>query len=123
MNAVLTSGEKATTHRQDASDFSRDHLRVVSSALESKVEDLEASEQRMAAIVDLAHQIAAERDPRVLLDKVCSAARDVTLAQHAVIAMITDDRSAFRRVVTIGIDEVTLSRMEVRRSIAPCSTG
>jgi PAS domain S-box-containing protein len=113
VNAVLTSGEKPTTHRQDASDFSRDHLRVVSSALESKVEDLEASEQRMAAIVDLAHQIAAERDPRVLLNTVCSAARDVTLSQHAVIAMITDDRSAFRRVVTIGIDEVTLSRMEV----------
>ena len=113
VNAVLTSGEKATTHRQDASDFSRDHLHVVSSALESKVEDLEASEQRMAAIVDLARRIAAERDPRVLLNTVCSAARDVTLSQHAVIAMITDDRSAFRRVVTIGIDEVTLSRMEV----------
>ena len=48
-----------------------------------------------------------------LLNTVCSAARDMTLSQHAVIAMITDDRSAFQRVVTIGIDEVTLSRMEV----------
>lgn len=28
VNAVLTSGEKPTTHRQDASDFSRDHLRM-----------------------------------------------------------------------------------------------
>ena len=43
VNAVLTSGEKPATHRQDASDFSRDHLRVVSSALESKVEDLETA--------------------------------------------------------------------------------
>ena len=43
----------------------------------------------MAAIVGFAHQIAAERDADVLLDKVCAAAREVTLAQHAIITMLT----------------------------------
>ena len=62
----------------------------------SKVEELEASEQRMAAIVDLAHQIAAERDSRILLNKVCSAARDMTLAQHAV------DRDDHGRQISIS---------------------
>jgi PAS domain S-box-containing protein len=122
VNAILAAGKKPSTPRQDPSEFTRDHLRVVSSALESKVDDLEASEQRMAAIIGLAHQIAAQRDPGALLNTVCSAARDVTLAQHAVIGMLTDDGSAFRRVETIGIDEITLSRMDVAAVDGPLFT-
>jgi PAS domain S-box-containing protein len=37
----------------------------------------------------------------------------VTLAQHAVITMLTDDRSAVQRVATSGIDDETLRRMDV----------
>jgi PAS domain S-box-containing protein len=113
VDAVLASGGTPSAPLPERSQFSRDHLKVVSSALESKVEDFEASEQRMAAIVGLAHQIAAERDASVLLDKVCRAAREVTLAQHAVVAILSEDRSAFRRVAASGIDDETLRRMDV----------
>jgi GAF domain-containing protein len=72
-----------------------------------------------AAIVAIAQQIAAERDPRALLNQVCDAAREVTLAQHAVINELSDDGSAFRRVTTSGIDEETVARLEGASVDAP----
>ena len=113
IDAALAAGDPHATPWQDPPQFSRDRLRVVSSALESKIEEFEASEQRMAAIVGLAHQIAAERDPHALLDTLCAAAREVTLAQHAIIMMLSDDRSAFRRLVTSGVDDEILRRIDV----------
>ena len=59
----------------------------------------------MAAIVEIVHQIAAERDPCVLLNKVRAAARDVTLAQQAAIGVVRDDLSGLRWLVTSGVDE------------------
>src|SRR5687768_11286702 len=70
VDAVLAHGATPCTVLQDPSQFVRDHLRVVRSTLESKVEELKASEHCMAAIAGFAHQIAAERDADVLLDKV-----------------------------------------------------
>jgi PAS domain S-box-containing protein len=123
VDAVLAAGghlttavrdpAQLTTAVRDAAQFNRDHLRVVSSALESKAEDFEASEQRMAAIVGLTQQIAAERDTGVLLERLCTAARDVTLAQHAAVMMLTHERSAFQRVATRGIADETLRGMDV----------
>jgi PAS domain S-box-containing protein len=113
IDAALAPGDPHATPWQDPPQFSRDRLRVVSSALDSKIEEFEASEQRMAAIVGLAHQIAAERDPHALLDKLCAAAREVTLAQHAMIMMLSDDRSAFRGLVTSGVDDEILRRIDV----------
>jgi two-component system cell cycle sensor histidine kinase/response regulator CckA len=80
--------------------------------------DFEASEQRMATIVGFAHQIAAERNAHVLLDQLCAAAREVTRAEHAVITMLTDDRSAFLRAATSGIDDESFRWMEVGTVIA-----
>jgi hypothetical protein len=67
VDAALTSGDRLSRPWQDPSQFNRDHLRVVSSALLAKVKDLEGGEQRMAAIVGFAQQIAAERDAHRLV--------------------------------------------------------
>jgi PAS domain S-box-containing protein len=113
IDAVLASGEHAPMPLPAPSEFSRDHLRATSAALQSKLDDFETSEHRMAAMVGLAHEIAAERDARVLLNKACAAAREATLAQHAIIMMLTDRGSAFRRVAASGVDDDVLARMEV----------
>ena len=52
------------------------------------IKDSDSGEQRTAAIVALAQQIAAERNARALLDRLCTAAREVTLAHHAIIKML-----------------------------------
>ena len=46
VDAVLAAGDTAAAPRQDPAQFNRDHLRVVSSALESTFGDFQASEQR-----------------------------------------------------------------------------
>jgi hypothetical protein len=60
------------------------------------IKDSNAGEQRTAAIVALAQQIAAERNARALLDRLCTAAREVTLAHHAIIKML--------RMTGVGMD-------------------
>ena len=105
VNAVLASAGTIATLAPIPAEFTRDHLRLISSPLAAKIEQFESSEQRMAAIVEIVHQIAAERDPCVLLNKVCAAARDVTLAQQAAIGVVRDDLSGLRWLVTSGVDE------------------
>lgn len=79
----------------DRDSFNRAQVRLLSSTLQSRVERLAASEQRLSAVVDLTQQIAAERDPVALLKNVCEEARQVTLAQHAITTLIAEsaDRS------------------------------
>jgi len=76
----------------------------------SKTDEFDARE-RAAAIVGLVHQIAAERDTQVLLDKVCAAAREATLAEHAITTILADARAS-RRVATSGLDENALRQIE-----------
>jgi PAS domain S-box-containing protein len=119
IDAVLAAGGRPPAPGHAPSRINRDPLPMVRSALESPIEDFQASEQRMAAIAALAHQIAAEREAHVLLEGLCAAAREVTLAQHAIITMTTGDRSAFQRVATAGLDDETLGRMEMEAVDGP----
>jgi PAS domain S-box-containing protein len=113
IDAALESVRTPPTPIRDPAQFSRDHLQVVASALESKIQDFDASEHRMTAIVGFAQQIAAEHEADALLAKVCEAAREVTLAQDCVVTMLGDDRSVFRRVAACGIDDDLLEQMKV----------
>jgi CheY-like chemotaxis protein len=60
------------------------------------IRDSDSGEQRTAAIVALAQQIAAERNARDLLDRLSTAAREVTLAHQAIIRML--------RMTGVGMD-------------------
>jgi PAS domain S-box-containing protein len=105
----------------------RDLVRVISNAsgqaiglhgvmldiTERKRKDFEANERHRAAIVAFAHQIAADRTADALLDKLCAAACEVTLAQNAAVTMLTDDGSALQRAGTSRLDDDTL-RFELR---------
>jgi PAS domain S-box-containing protein len=102
IQSVLARGKSPAPPPPDPAQFTRDHLEVVSSALASRTEAFEASEHRMAALVDVAREIAGERDPNALLNKVCDAAREVTLAQQAIITLLSDDESELRMVATSG---------------------
>ena len=70
----------------DESQFDREHLRLLTDKLALKVDELEHANQRMSALIDLNLQLASERDPLVLLDKVCRGARDLLGARYAVLA-------------------------------------
>jgi PAS domain S-box-containing protein len=100
VQTILGTGSPSVEKPPDRATFDREHMQLLSSKLISNVE---ASEQRMAAIVDLARQIAAEHDPLVLLRRVCDEARQVTLAQHAVLGLLNEDGMTVRMLITCGL--------------------
>ena len=73
-------------------DFERDHLRVLTDELSAKADQLSELNSRFAALTELNVQLASERDPSVLLHRVCTGARHLLGAKYAVLA-ITDRKN------------------------------
>ena len=55
--------------------------------LSASAEELQASNHRFAALIDLNLQMASEGEPPALLDRVCRGARDLVGAKYAVLAV------------------------------------
>ncbi len=71
----------------DETQFECEHLKLQTSKLAFKVNELESTNQRLLALTDLNLQLASERDPQELLNKVCRGARDLLGARCAVLAI------------------------------------
>lgn len=71
----------------DTADFDREHLRLLTDKLALKVSELEGANQRLSALTDLNLQLASERDPYQMLDKVCRGARELLGARCSVLAV------------------------------------
>jgi signal transduction histidine kinase/CheY-like chemotaxis protein len=90
---ILSAIEHALAHasadklQTDGDRFDREHLRLLTDKLTLKVNELESVNLRMSTLIDLNLQLASERDPHVLLDKVCRGARDLLGARYAVLAV------------------------------------
>ena len=104
VNGVLHAAPQASVPSPDHDEFDREHFQLVSTTLAARMVELNDGRLRMAALVDIAQQVSVQRDPEALLRQVCSAARDVTLAQHAVIAVLSEDRSTIAGIVTSGLE-------------------
>lgn len=72
-------------------DLSNEHLRIVNAKLLQKVRDLEDSERRYAALITVARQLDTQREPAALLREICTASREVTGAQYAVLGVLASD--------------------------------
>lgn len=56
--------------------------------------------QRLTALVELGQELAAERNPRRLLEKFCHAANQIVGARCATIGMLAEDGASLRRLIT-----------------------
>ena len=83
----VLAGRPAPASRPIDAEFHREHLRLVTNKLSESVDELRAAHDRLAALTELNIQLASERDPRTLLEKVCHAARDLVGAKYAVLAV------------------------------------
>src|ERR1700730_5213259 len=87
VNAVLGRPRTDTgTAPPDSVQFHQSHLQLVNQKLSEKVQRLAETEHRLSAIIDIGSRFSFERDPREVLQLVCTSAREVTLAKHAVLA-------------------------------------
>jgi signal transduction histidine kinase/DNA-binding response OmpR family regulator len=85
--------------------FDNEHLRLVNAKLESKVRDLESAEQRLAAVLEFCRLLAIEHDPEILLSTLAMLSRRVTLAQHAVVALVASGGTTVERFWSAGLPE------------------
>ena len=65
--------------------------------------------QRMAALIELGRQFAIEQDPLALLQQVCTAARDMTQAQAAVVGVLSNDSREVLACLASGFDAASLT--------------
>jgi signal transduction histidine kinase/CheY-like chemotaxis protein len=113
VDAALRAGAPAPGAPTNPVTFDREHLRMVGASIESGIDRFETQNLRMAAVAEFSQHIAAERDPLTVLDKACAEAREVTLAQHAIVGILDDAGSACETVITSGLDGATA------RALAP----
>lgn len=83
--------------------FDREHVRVLTDKLSSRTEDLRRLSQRMSALIELGHQMAAERDPLYLLESFCHAARKIVGAKYAAIAVLDEDNETLLHFLISGM--------------------
>jgi two-component system cell cycle sensor histidine kinase/response regulator CckA len=82
-------------------------IEFMANVLESSTEysdDLRRANERLAALIELGHQIAGERNPLFLLENFCDAARSIIGAKYAAIAVSDDDGQGLQHFLTSGIE-------------------
>jgi PAS domain S-box-containing protein len=105
----------ADTAAPDAVPFHEDHLQLINQKLTEKVQRLADTEHRLSALIDIGRRFSHERDPGAVLHEVCVAARDVTLAKYAVLAMLSDDGRHLEALLASGVEPS--QRKDVSREI------
>jgi len=120
---ILRVIEHALTHATqpgplvENSEFDREHLRLVTDKLALKVNELEAANSRLSALTDLNLQLASERDPQLLLHKICRGARELLGARCAVLAVKDKNGAETLRVATWGLAADDADRLTEHASI------
>ena len=112
IDAALDSSRRAPSLPLDRPEFDREHLHLVGSALAVRTDRLEAEKERMAAVLEVAAELAGDRDPFTMLNTLCSRTRHLTLAQHAVIGLLSPDGRPREMLYTSGFDETVESALK-----------
>jgi diguanylate cyclase (GGDEF)-like protein/PAS domain S-box-containing protein len=82
--------------------FDREHLQLITNKLAQKANQLKVANARFAALTELNVQLASERVPRVLFEKVCRGARNLLGAKYSVLAVSGSDASVI--YASSGVD-------------------
>ena len=89
-----------------ATEFDREHLRLVTDKLSENVWELRTSNARLRALINIGLELASERDGGQLLETVCSAARDLFGATYVTLGIVDLNERTIRGVVASGMDDV-----------------
>lgn len=108
----------ASMHHEAAQRAGDQHLRLLTDTLARKAEQLEASNRRLDALVQLGQRIACERDPRRLLSVFCVAAGEMLDARCAIVVVTEDDGRTIRHITGNGVDPQEVGRLTAPRVVA-----
>lgn len=113
-NVVGTNTTDVVEAAQNFSDFDPAHIRLLTDKLSATEAQLQATNHRLTAVIELCGELASEHDPMQLLDSLAHSARAVVGARYAAVVSLTaEDESSPQPFVTIlsGADEATGARL------------
>jgi diguanylate cyclase (GGDEF)-like protein len=100
--SLAGSPERAPTPTDE--NFGREHLRLVTNKLSQQAQALQSANAQLEALTEINIQLASERDPQVLIEKVCRAARTLIGASSAVLAVAEGREAEGPCFSTCGIE-------------------
>jgi PAS domain S-box-containing protein len=93
-------------------EFDRQHAALLNEKLFEKAAELETSNRRLAALLDVGTRLAAEHHPARLAEHVCAVARDILGPAAAAVCLLAADRRSPRHFCGLGLPA------EVERALA-----
>jgi signal transduction histidine kinase len=109
--AAALEREPPTLPRAGAEEFDREHMRLLTSKLAQKVDELEDANQRLTALIELGQQLATERNTTRLLRRYCDGARQVLGARYAFVALLGEEEH-FHQIFSSGLDAAAAGRLQ-----------
>jgi signal transduction histidine kinase len=85
-------------------EFDRKHMRLLTDKLSSRESVLDATNQRLADLLEISGLLAHEHDSAQLLAKFCPAAREIIGARFAFLALLSEDRKIIQPVLVSGVE-------------------
>jgi signal transduction histidine kinase/CheY-like chemotaxis protein len=113
--SALAAATPVEAPTPDEQTFDREHRRLLADKLVQKAEQLDRANRRLEALTDLNLQLASERDPDALLEKVCRGARDLIGARYAVLGVRDTAHPVLTRVTTSGLADLDAGRVRQLR--------
>lgn len=86
-----------------AEDSDREHLRLVTDKVAEKADELRNAHERYTALIELSTELAQERDPVQLLDRICMVAREIIGAKWAMVVLLEPNRTKVEHLGVAGI--------------------
>ncbi|MBV8503797.1 MAG: EAL domain-containing protein [Paucibacter sp.] len=99
----------------NAEQFDREHRRLLADKLVQKADQLDYANRRLSALTDLNLQLASERDPETLLEKVCRGARNLIGARYAILGANDASHAVLTRFATSGMNDADAGRVKLLR--------
>jgi len=87
--------------------FEQEHLRLLTDKLSLSSNELEASNQRLADLLEAGRMLAAERDGERMLARLCHSAREIIGARLAFLGVLPADKRLLHPLFVSGMDAKT----------------
>lgn len=101
--ALNGSADPEPTTPVQPEEFDREHQQLLTDKLADKTDQLRDAHGKLAALMELSTELAAERDPVELLDRYCSVARDVIGARWTLVVLLDRKQKAVRHLGICGL--------------------
>jgi len=84
-------------------EFDREHLRLVTNKAAESADELRAAHEKLSALIELSTDLAQERDPVLLLDRICSVARELIGTRWTMVVLLEPNRQTVQHLGVAGI--------------------